>query len=121
MFACTYLKHTDVALKLFFYFHVIQRFRKILPGNFRKFRKFRNFRKFGKMSGSFLRENSGKFSPGFSGIFRGCNYCYSPKFVFLKNKNQRNFGKFREEISGKFWEIFPENVEKFSPNFSAFF
>ena len=73
------------------------------------------------MSENFLRENSGKFSPGFSYIFRGWNACYSPDFVFLKIKNPENFGKFRKEIFGKFREIFPENVGKFSPNFSAFF
>ena len=86
-----------------------------ISGNFEISGKFR------KMSGKFLPRNSGKFSPGFSCIFRGWNLCYSPNFVFLKVKNPENFGKFREKISGKFREIFPENDEKFSPNFSAFF
>ena len=57
-------------LEFFFIVVYYGRLLKILPGILKNFGKFLNLGKFGKMSGSFLRENFGKFSPGFSGIFR---------------------------------------------------
>ena len=73
------------------------------------------------MSENFLRENSGKFSPGFSCIFRGWNSCYSRNFVVLKIKNTGNFDEFREEIFGKFREIFPEKHREIFPEFFCVF
>ena len=73
------------------------------------------------MSGNFLREISGKFSPEFSCIFRGGSTGYSPKFVFLKSKNPGNFGEISGENSGKIPGNFPRKRRKIFPEFFCIF
>ena len=71
VFSTHSVKCYNTALKLFFLEYYVTTLSYIVLTNSRKFPKIPKFRKFRKTSGNFLRENSGKFSPGFSCIFRG--------------------------------------------------